>query len=59
MAKIDEKTITAKFVQDKPTKNTVRFAEKGSDHIGTLYVKNAAYEQLGSPAEIEVTIKAG
>lgn len=43
----------------KETKNTVRYEEPESDQplvIGTLYVQKWAFEQLGGPEAITVTI---
>lgn len=53
--------LVATFVQEKETKNTIRFVEEEADHppiIGTLYVQKYALRQLGSPTRIVVTIKS-
>jgi len=50
-----------KFVLEKETKNTIRFAEAerpdGPPAVGSLYLQKYAHKQLGSPTEITVTIK--
>jgi len=50
------------FDLERETKNTVRFAERGSDEppvIGTLYVQKHALKSLGEPAVLVVTLEAG
>lgn len=57
--KISELNLT--FETDKPTKNTVRFAEDVDENkdaaVGMIYIKNKFVEQLGNPDGIEVTIR--
>lgn len=56
------KELVATFVQERETKNTIRFIEEETDGppiVGTLYVQKYALRQLGNPAKIVVTIKAG
>jgi hypothetical protein len=54
--------VTAVFVQEKETKNSVRYEEEvenGKEPIvGTyFYIKKSLFEKLGSPEAIEVTVK--
>ncbi len=47
------------FALDRPTKNTVRYAEvSDSPIVGTLYVQKTAIEKMGNPKSIKVTIEA-
>lgn len=50
--------VTATMVRDKDTKNTVRYAEAGSDTpaIGTIYLPKRSIEALGNPESITVTV---
>lgn len=56
------KELTIVLVQERETKNTVRFAEKenleGPPVVGTLYIQKYALRRLGNPTEIVLTIKA-
>ena len=45
------------FAFERSTKNTHRFTEVGSGHIGTLYVQQSAFPD-GAPETITVTIQA-
>lgn len=54
--------VTATFVQEKSTKNSVRYEEEtenGKDPvIGTyFYIKKSLFEKLGEPEAIDVTVK--
>lgn len=54
--------VTATFVHDKVTANTVRFEEEVDNGktpvIGRyVYITKAAYEKLGEPEAIDVTVK--
>lgn len=57
------KELTATFVQERETKNTVRFIEEespdGPPIVGTLYVQKYALRRLGNPTKVILTIKAG
>ncbi|MDP2730586.1 MAG: hypothetical protein Q8O55_08880 [Dehalococcoidales bacterium] len=47
------------FALDKPTKNTIRYAEMSDNPVvGTLYVQKSAIEKLENPKSIKVTIEA-
>jgi hypothetical protein len=52
--------ITVRFVKERETKNTVRFAEQHDDTedpvVGTLYVKKSAVARLGNPESLTVEI---
>lgn len=56
------KELTINFIQERETKNTVRFAEEesldGPPVVGTLYVQKYALRRLGNPAKITITISA-
>lgn len=56
------KELTATLVQERETKNTVRFMEEetidGPPVVGTLYVQKYALKRLGNPTKITITIKA-
>jgi hypothetical protein len=59
-----EKQLTVKFVRERETKNTVRFAEVPRDPkqpealvVGTLYVQKAALDEIGTPDNLTVTIQ--
>lgn len=45
---------------DRETKNTVRFQEDGPGPVvvGTLYIQKAAWEQIGKPQQVTVSIEA-
>ncbi len=53
--------IELKFVKEKDTKNTIRFAEQERDDgppvVGTLYIQKYALKQLGNPETLTVTIQ--
>lgn len=49
--------IEVMLVQEKETKNKIRFEEQGSSHIGTLYVPKVTLQQIGNPQFIKVTIE--
>jgi hypothetical protein len=59
-------TITATFIVERETKNTIRFQEAGNDCFadtpicGTLYVQKAALEELGwqedEPLTVAITV---
>lgn len=54
--------LTAKFVTERETKNTVRFREDGPEDqhkIGTLYVQKSELQKLGNPNKLLVTVEAG
>lgn len=46
---------TATFVYERSTKNTHRFVEVGSAHIGVLYVQKSAMPK--APEKIKVTVE--
>jgi hypothetical protein len=49
--------ITAEFDFDRSTKNTHRFTENGTEHIGTLYVqKNSLPAEIGEGSTLSVVI---
>jgi hypothetical protein len=53
--------ITAEFIRERETKNTVRYQEQGdAPYIGTLYIQKFAGRDLGGalPERIRVTIEA-
>lgn len=55
-------SITANFVREKETKNTIRFQEEVGENppiIGTLYVQKFAVNKLGNPNKLTVTITVG
>jgi hypothetical protein len=48
------------FCRERETANTVRFAELAEDGeavVGKLYVRKAAFAQLGSPERLTVTLR--
>ena len=55
-------TITIEFIEDRETKNAIRFQEELGDRdrgvIGTLYVLKSELEKLGNPSKLVVTITA-
>lgn len=54
-------TMTATFVVEKETKNTIRFSEEPADGppiTNTIYVQKWAIANLGNPDKIRVTIEA-
>jgi hypothetical protein len=53
------RNLTLKFVRERTTKNTFRFAEQSANPVvGTLYVKKWAHSSLGAPENLTVTIAA-
>lgn len=56
------KTVSRTFDKEKETKNKVRFAENFGDGtpeaVGSLYMTKEAFNDLGSPEQVEVEIKA-
>jgi hypothetical protein len=49
-----------KLVQDKVCKNSVRYANKTEGAAtSSIYLNKGAYEALGSPTEITITVEAG
>jgi hypothetical protein len=56
-----EKQVQLRFVRERETKTTIRFAEvdpRDDPKVGTLYVKKALLHDLGDPEELTVTIAA-
>jgi hypothetical protein len=61
--KTDNRSVTATFVQEKSTKNSVRYEEEVENgktaKIGTyFYIKKELFTKLGEPEAIEVTVTA-
>lgn len=54
-------TLVLEFVEDRPTKNTVKFSERPAEDgpfaVGTLYVQKWAMRDLGNPRGVRVTIE--
>lgn len=53
-----------RFVQEKETKNTVRYKEEvefasNTPFVGVLYLRREAVQALGNPGSLVVTIEAG
>jgi hypothetical protein len=54
-----KKKVSAVFVQDKVTKNTVRFkAESDNAFTAYVYVMKDAAEKLGNVERVTVTVEA-
>lgn len=57
------KELTATFVRERETKNTIRFAEEenqeGPPIVGTIYIQKYALRRIGDPEKIVLTIRAG
>lgn len=53
--------ISARFIKEKETKNTIRFQEvadqEGYVHIGALYLQKESVAEMGEPEEIMVEIR--
>ena len=54
--------ITAEFMREKETKNTIRFQEAENEEglpaaIGTLYIQKYVVKKLGNPEKLLVTIE--
>jgi len=54
--------LTVEFVQERETKNTVRFQEQESPRgdppvIGTLYLQKWALRRLGNPERVSVIVR--
>jgi hypothetical protein len=60
MASPKPATVTATFVHEKETKNTVKFSEQPDPgtppSVGTLYVQKHVIHQLGNPSKLTITI---
>lgn len=59
----EENTMLVRFIKEKDTKNTVKFAEEAQDGqnvaVGTLYVQKAALKAIGwTDGILTVEIKA-
>lgn len=56
---MESEIIYARFERERETKNTVRFAEVGTGHIGTLYIRKEALEASGltDATVIEIAIR--
>lgn len=60
MAK-DKTAVTVKMVQDKTCKSCIRFKGEGkeAENVGSsFYLQNAAFEKLGKPDSIILTVEA-
>ena len=58
---MEDTIITATFVFEKETKNTIRFSEEPGTTapiVNTIYVQKWAVNNLGNPDKIRVTIEA-
>jgi hypothetical protein len=57
------KNITVSFKREKPTPNTVRYAEvveDGADKlVGVLYIQKPTFAKLGEPETLTVTLAVG
>ena len=58
------KHVTVVLAKEKPTKNTVRYAEVVAEGevaplIGVVYLQNHTVKELGNPDEITVVVHAG
>jgi hypothetical protein len=52
--------LTLRFVQDKETPGTVRYAEQdpdGVDHVPTIYIKKSTFPSKKYPQYLTVTIE--
>jgi hypothetical protein len=50
--------LEATFVMERPTKNTIRYQEEGSNTVvGTLYIQKSHITELGTPQRIKITIE--
>jgi hypothetical protein len=50
--------LEATFVMERPTKNTIRYQEEGSNPVvGTLYIQKSHITELGTPQRIKITIE--
>ena len=55
-----KKTVSTVLTKDKTCKSCVRFAGQSNDKVTTsLYLSNAAHEEIGKPESIKVTVEAG
>lgn len=56
-------TVTVEFQREKPTPNTVRYAEVveegGNKLVGVLYIQKSTADKLGQPEKLLVTIAPG
>ena len=56
---LKEQSMQITMRKDKETKNSVRYAEEGSDnHAKNIYLLKTEAKELGDPAAIVVTIEA-
>lgn len=59
----NSKTVTVAFQREKPTPNTVRYAEVveegGEKLVGVLYIQKSTATKLGEPEKLLVTIAPG
>jgi hypothetical protein len=56
------KDVKVQMVVEKECKSCVRFkaaTPEANKLVSTVYINNAALEQIGSPDKIELTISAG
>ena len=55
-------TITIEFIEERETKNAIRFKEELGDRdrgiVGSMYVLKTELEKLGNPSKLVVTITA-
>lgn len=55
-----EQTFSFEAVEDKQTKNTIRYAEIETDNppiVKTIYIQKWAVSKLGNPKRIKVTVE--
>ncbi|GAH75441.1 unnamed protein product [marine sediment metagenome] len=51
------KTVTETLKRERMCKNSVLFKAAGPKVVTGLYLMKGAYESLGGPSEIEITVK--
>lgn len=55
----EQPTITARFIQERPTKNTVRYVPENPAYApitDVIYIKKETVQALGNPQAITVTL---